>query len=572
MINLPKFLLLLFLSIYSNSIIYSQSIENCISYSSKKIISINNLGVSSIAVGDIDNDYHQDLITTFYDTNKTSWWKKSEGGLFVETLISNYVDKVIDIVTWDEDKNGKLDLLALSASSGEITLFRQLEDNEFGNKIVKRNLLGVNDLYTGPTVPILVCDNENNLEDQLLTIDEDGLGFQVSYYCEETHSFGVSFLFDGTTPNLTKVRPARVLPYEPVLTFQYYYDFIGVAPKDGAIYWWDFNTEVPLVRNTITNNFIGLADFVTTDLNNDSLSDIIAISDSLDQIAAWINNEDQAFSKILISDDFIGASSITYGDLDKNGFQDIIVTSDSLNQVAVWQNMGDLTFDKIIIDNNFVAPSQLVLADLDNDKDLDIISASAETGTIAWWENECVPSQVCTDLMMQIDDNPIPEMEYNAAMNIESSGTIEPNASVIFMGGENIILKTNFHAQAGSNFTAKILECNELTAGNNNVMPPVSMNIANPLNSYKKHSQLKLFPNPVNQELIVTYPFLENRKTQLFITDILGKEILYINSKQVDFRASQQLLISVNHLQNGPYFLTLQTEKETITKKFLIHH
>ncbi|MCD6011629.1 MAG: hypothetical protein K0Q79_1491 [Flavipsychrobacter sp.] len=84
----------------------------------------------------------------------------------------------------------------------------------------------------------------------------------------------------------------------------------------------------------------------------------------------------------------------------------------------------------------------------------------------------------------------------------------------------------------------------------------------------KSMLDIRLFPNPANNFIVVT-GILENPSdTKITIYDILGQVVL-----QKDYKAGGSLFgekISLANISNGNYFMTITNEGETITKQFVV--
>lgn len=79
-----------------------------------------------------------------------------------------------------------------------------------------------------------------------------------------------------------------------------------------------------------------------------------------------------------------------------------------------------------------------------------------------------------------------------------------------------------------------------------------------------------LYPNPVNNQskLNVSFDLPEDAKVQLVIVDILGKEL---QSKEVNAHARGKVELDIAAYKSGIYFLTLETNGQKSTKKFVIN-
>lgn len=76
-------------------------------------------------------------------------------------------------------------------------------------------------------------------------------------------------------------------------------------------------------------------------------------------------------------------------------------------------------------------------------------------------------------------------------------------------------------------------------------------------------SNINIYPNPAKEKLLVTGTF-ENAQVQLYAAD--GRQV-YRSAKE-----TKQASINVSHLENGVYFLKINSQKGIITRKVNVSH
>jgi len=81
-------------------------------------------------------------------------------------------------------------------------------------------------------------------------------------------------------------------------------------------------------------------------------------------------------------------------------------------------------------------------------------------------------------------------------------------------------------------------------------------------------NNLKVYPNPTNNSLIIETTSIVLSLEKVIITDMIGKEIYKNGSGEIGSR----LEINVSMFNAGVYFTTLYTNKGAITKKIIIQH
>lgn len=111
------------------------------------------------------------------------------------------------------------------------------------------------------------------------------------------------------------------------------------------------------------------------------------------------------------------------------------------------------------------------------------------------------------------------------------------------------------------------IDFSEVSSCNANTGLPAS-NLINTGTSSSVKSNMKLFPNPVMQELTVQFELLETTNVTLLITDVNGRTLA---ERQMNLeQGRQEAKLEVSGLAEGIYLLHLQSKKQTSTKKFVI--
>ncbi|MDO9154871.1 MAG: C10 family peptidase [Paludibacter sp.] len=170
------------------------------------------------------------------------------------------------------------------------------------------------------------------------------------------------------------------------------------------------------------------------------------------------------------------------------------------------------------------------------------------------------------------------------ALGLPSSwNTIPSGVSTEYVAHDVIVLKPGFHAQAGSNFTARIepcADCSSKTASvvsskksflsHKNIQNTPNLNtILNRKSSKEQKANLSQnTPNPFDNESTIEYFVPESAKdSRIIIVDIFGRTVrnLFINKNDNQIRISNGMLIK------GIYFYTLIVDNQKIeTRKMII--
>ncbi len=82
-------------------------------------------------------------------------------------------------------------------------------------------------------------------------------------------------------------------------------------------------------------------------------------------------------------------------------------------------------------------------------------------------------------------------------------------------------------------------------------------------------SSLKLYPNPVMDELTISFTVSDKQHIFISLADMMGREIAVIANGAYAMGA-QTLSFGTSSLSRGLYLLRVQTDDETITRKVIL--
>ncbi len=125
------------------------------------------------------------------------------------------------------------------------------------------------------------------------------------------------------------------------------------------------------------------------DLNNDGLTDILAVSQTSNKVGWYKNNGNGSFSlQPFINEDATHAASVTAADIDSDGDMDVISAQKGDNTVLLYLNDGNGLFDPtIVITSSAQIPVVVTTADLNNDTFPDIIAGYGQSDKIVYFLN-----------------------------------------------------------------------------------------------------------------------------------------------------------------------------------------
>jgi hypothetical protein len=171
-------------------------------------------------------------------------------------------------------------------------------------------------------------------------------------------------------------------------------DILGAAAEyDHDVIWWrnDGGDPVQWTKIIIDGNFQGAGAIYAADLNNDSLTDIIAGAKLGNQVAWWENGGGNPvnWTKRVIQFSYIFPHELFATDLNLDGNMDILAASSGLNEITWWENCGGnpVIWTRQVISQNFPQAKSVHCGDFNNDGLPDVVGASLTGNQIFWWKN-----------------------------------------------------------------------------------------------------------------------------------------------------------------------------------------
>ncbi|POY38335.1 hypothetical protein C3K47_02755 [Solitalea longa] len=140
--------------------------------------------------------------------------------------------------------------------------------------------------------------------------------------------------------------------------------------------------------------------------------------------------------------------------------------------------------------------------------------------------------------------------------------------SVISEKKGNFVLKNTVN----TSFTISKLLYNAKTILNPvTTIPGRSIMFASTQDDTKNISDVKVYPNPVNDEFTVSYNLKKDNTVTIKLMDLLGNEISTLVSQQQTSAGTQEIKFNVrNSLQKGFYFVRVTVGNESVSKRISI--
>lgn len=172
-------------------------------------------------------------------------------------------------------------------------------------------------------------------------------------------------------------------------------DILGASMEEFTIDWWRNDGGYPIqwTRFVISYNFVQAGSVFASDLDNDSLIDVIGAARIGDEVAWWDNDgggNPATWTKYIISSGYDLAHEVYACDLDQDGDQDVFAAASDDNEITWWRNDGGspVQWTEQIIDSAFMGAKSVHVGDFDGDDDLDVVGAAILDHDITWWRND----------------------------------------------------------------------------------------------------------------------------------------------------------------------------------------
>lgn len=164
-------------------------------------------------------------------------------------------------------------------------------------------------------------------------------------------------------------------------------------------------------------------------------------------------------------------------------------------------------------------------------------------------------------------DNQVITGSY-VAQAITTDNEVTTTTQATLRAKNSITLSPGFHVPTGNEFLAIIEDCtNELIAEENPVHKHYLNQDANlRLSQLNKSLAINVYPNPFKDQLTIDYFLPTNSKTSIYLTNILG-EREWISPSKIRAKGNHQLVIDMDDLFAGAYFIVLQSEDMIITRQ-----
>lgn len=158
---------------------------------------------------------------------------------------------------------------------------------------------------------------------------------------------------------------------------------------------------------------------------------------------------------------------------------------------------------------------------------------------------------------------------YIAGNNITTTGKINKDTTIILRAGNSIQLLPGFHAQAGANFWAQILDCSVALEEQMEVTDTMSTIFLKQVEKSTKIT-LKTAPNPFKTSTNIQFELPETTMVNLQVYDVNGELVKTLIQNDSYEEGIHRLTFFNENQASTVYFLVLKTEKTQVVRRLML--
>ncbi|MBL4669808.1 MAG: PKD domain-containing protein [Flavobacteriales bacterium] len=102
---------------------------------------------------------------------------------------------------------------------------------------------------------------------------------------------------------------------------------------------------------------------------------------------------------------------------------------------------------------------------------------------------------------------------------------------------------------------------------NLNIQAPIVTGIENEIETV---SELKVYPNPVRNNLTLEFTLIESSSVEVILTDLLGNKVAIVAAENMNL-GSNKVNYNVSDISNGIYLLNIKTDNSLQVKKIVVN-
>jgi hypothetical protein len=337
-------------------------------------------GACSVYAIDINGDSHVDVLGAAMNADRIVWWENSGSNpiAWTEQTIDSSFNGACYVYAADVDGDDDIDVLGTAWYGNEITFWENDGNNpvEWIKQTIDGNFVNAHEVYA------LDMDGDGD-------VDVLGASAGLNEITWWRNDGGDPLEWAKQTIDSTFTGSRSV--YAIDVDGDSLVDVLGAAYSANDITLWLNNGDDTWTKQTIDSSFYGAHKVYACDVDGDDDIDVLGAGYNANAIAWWRNDGGNPIDwvKQLIDGNFYGALGVYATDVDNDSITDVLGTSDIGDDVAWWHNDGSIPIQwtEQTIDDYFDGAWPVYAKDMDNDGDADVLSAAYYADEIAWWEN-----------------------------------------------------------------------------------------------------------------------------------------------------------------------------------------
>ncbi len=360
-------------------VVWYENLDGDGTFSSENLITNSINRVIEVFASDIDNDGNVDVLFNSSEDNTLFWAKNldGEGNFGAQQVIWNGTSILGAFYATDIDDDGFVDVVS-GLTNGNIAWFKNSDGlgNFDAPQTIANNTGGAQSIFPSD------IDGDGNSDLVIAEINEN----LINWY-QNTNGQGN---FGGPQP-LTYSANSPAVIYSVDIDGDNDLDVISASRLDKKINWYenlDGQGDFSLPRTIFTYDYSAVSVF-SSDFDGDGDMDIVASGDS-GELISFVNSDGEGNFIIqqTLTNDLEIDRIVFAADLDNDGLNDVISISAGNNKVSWFKSIDSGFFgtEQIISDSMFFV-SSVDSADMDGDNDLDIIVSSVLNDRVSWFEN-----------------------------------------------------------------------------------------------------------------------------------------------------------------------------------------
>ncbi len=331
---------------------------------------------------DIDGDGDLDAISVSLNDGKVTWHENDGSQGFTENVINTIdIDQNFSITAGDIDRDGDMDLLATSFRLDNVYMYYNDGNENFTETVLANNsfLNGARDVQ--------VADMNSDGWLDIIVAAEVNNAVYVYYNLQTLNNQGFVNFNARNSLTALEIRDLYISEinkdgFLDIIFTSVVNDEIRVGINDG-------NATPAFVNVLVSDSINGPSSVFAADIDKDGDNDIVTTSFFDDQVI-WLENLDTvnlAFRKYILASDKGRAQDAIALDFDGDADVDILAASESNNQITWFINDASQNFAEQAISNSASGVNDIFIADVDGDGDADVVSSLSVDDEVTWFEN-----------------------------------------------------------------------------------------------------------------------------------------------------------------------------------------